>query len=263
MAERRANALSLDRMGELLRAVADGEEDAEKILGLIREGLRGEGVPEEQAGIFVRSLAQAAGVGAADRRDIESTTRPARRPFSMPFEEPPAPAQGPEAPGPQETPPARQKTLTRRERGGGFFRKQELFFGDSAQKVDEQIVRGEKLTVLIADDDRRIRMIYKIKLEERGYRVIEAADGNEAWNRISEGLVGAAIMDMKMPGMHGLDVMQRMVDAGMALPVVVCSAYDQLQDEFVVATYPRFKYLVKPVSADDLIAALEELIAKK
>lgn len=137
------------------------------------------------------------------------------------------------------------------------------YFGESTKiKAEEIITPGTKgaKRVLIADDDKRIRLLYKIRLEKSGYTVIEAAEGQDAWKKLSSGQVDAAVIDMKMPGYHGLEVLSRMVDSGVLLPVVICTAYDQLADEFVVATYPHLRYLVKPAAPEDVLAALEEVI---
>lgn len=118
-------------------------------------------------------------------------------------------------------------------------------------------------TVLVADDDKRIRLVFRLRLEASGYIVIELGDGQEAWNRLQEGGIDLVVLDMKMPGLHGLEVLSRMVDKQINIPVIVCSAYDQLENEFVVQTHPKLKYLVKPVSPDALVAAVRELLLKK
>ncbi len=137
------------------------------------------------------------------------------------------------------------------------------YFGESPRLKAEEVIaprtKGAK-RVLIADDDKRIRLLYKIRLEKSGYTVVEAAEGQDAWKKLSSGQVDAAIIDMKMPGYHGLEILSRMVDSGVLLPVVICTAYDQLADEFVVATYPHLRYLVKPAAPEDVLAALEEVI---
>ncbi|HTL53862.1 MAG TPA: response regulator [Planctomycetota bacterium] len=116
--------------------------------------------------------------------------------------------------------------------------------------------------ILVADDDKRIRMVHKIRLEEAGYNVVEASDGSEAWRRLQIGDVTLAILDMKMPGLHGLEVLSRLIDSGRKIPVVICSAYDQLKDEFIVATYPWLRYLVKPVTPEALMTAVKDLLAQ-
>ncbi len=114
--------------------------------------------------------------------------------------------------------------------------------------------------VLVADDDSRARMMYRTKLEDMGYAVIEAKDGVDAWNHIRTGLVKCAVLDMKMPGYHGLEILGRIVDAGMSLPVVVVSAFDQLADEFVVSTYPKLKFLTKPASPEMVLDAVASYV---
>jgi CheY-like chemotaxis protein len=114
--------------------------------------------------------------------------------------------------------------------------------------------------ILIADDDARTRMVYRVKLEESGFATSEATDGIEAWDQIRSGAVQCAVMDMKMPGYHGLEILSRMVDANLIIPVVVVSAFDQLQNEFVVATYPKLTFLTKPASPDQVAEAVRAFL---
>ena len=116
--------------------------------------------------------------------------------------------------------------------------------------------------ILIADDDKRIRMVFRLRMEESGLTVVECSDGTEAWERIQQGDISLAVLDMKMPGLHGLEVLSRMADKQFRIPVIVCSAYDQLKDEFVVQTYPRLRYLVKPVAPEQLVGSIKELLNK-
>jgi CheY-like chemotaxis protein len=132
-----------------------------------------------------------------------------------------------------------------------------LFFGGKPMGVR---VEEKRPLIVLADDDKRIRMVFKLKLEEAGFRVIEAEDGNEAWKHLQDG-ADLAVLDMKMPGLHGLEVISRMVDARLSIPVIVCSAHDQLKDEFIVATYPKLRYLVKPIAPDELIKSARELLS--
>jgi CheY-like chemotaxis protein len=117
--------------------------------------------------------------------------------------------------------------------------------------------------VLVADDDKRIRLVFRLRLEASGFVVIEMGDGQEAWERLQQSGIDLAVLDMKMPGLHGLEVISRMVDKQINIPVIVCSAYDQLENEFVIQTHPKLKYLVKPVSPDVLVASARELLAAK
>lgn len=135
-------------------------------------------------------------------------------------------------------------------------------FGAAVPHLSEVIPPDTRPVILVADDDRRVRMVHKIRLEAAGYLVVEAADGNETWRRIQMGDLALVILDLKMPGLHGLQVLERLVNSGSELPVIVCSAYDQLREEFVVAAYANLKYLVKPVTPEALVAAVQELIGQ-
>jgi CheY-like chemotaxis protein len=137
--------------------------------------------------------------------------------------------------------------------------KHEAIFGGRENKP----LAPSRPMVLLADDDKRARMVYRLRVEGAGYATIECEDGREAWERIQQGGIDAVVLDMKMPGMHGLEVLSAMAAMPETIPVVVCSAYDQLGDEFVVKTYPKLRYITKPVAPDKLVATLRELIQPK
>ena len=134
-----------------------------------------------------------------------------------------------------------------------------MFFGKGSAKA-QLILEDNRIRVLLADDDKRIRIVFRLCLERLGLKVVEAEDGNDAWRKIQEGGLALAVLDMKMPGLHGLEVLTRMVDKHVDLPVIICSAYDNLREEFVVATYPKLRYLIKPVASESLERAVRDLI---
>lgn len=135
----------------------------------------------------------------------------------------------------------------------------QAYFGNAPVGVQAAQIQ-EKPRVLLADDDKRIRIVFRMCLERLGTQVVEANDGNEAWKLIQKGNLSLVVLDMKMPGLHGLEVVTRMTTQQVDLPIIICSAYDQLKEEFVIATHPRLRYLVKPVAAEALEAAVQELL---
>lgn len=142
--------------------------------------------------------------------------------------------------------------------GERMLQKHEILFGGGGGKEIKPL-GVNKPVVLIADDDKRARMVYKLRIEAAGFITIECEDGAQAWERIQQGGINAVVLDMKMPGMHGLEVLSNMAAQAEQVPVVVCSAYDQLNDEFVVKSYSKLKYLTKPVAPERLVAAIREL----
>ncbi len=123
--------------------------------------------------------------------------------------------------------------------------------------------RMSKHKILLADDDARIRMVFRKRLEDKHYLVEEAENGQVAWEKLQSENFAGAILDMKMPGLHGLEILSRLAAAGSQMPVIICSAYSQLKDEFVIKTYPKVRFIAKPVPAEKLLAALDELIPQE
>ena len=79
-------------------------------------------------------------------------------------------------------------------------------------------------TILLADDERNIRATVGRSLRMEGHAVVEAADGEEALRRIEAGEADAVLLDLQMPRMDGLEVLERMHEAGSRVAMVVDGA---------------------------------------
>jgi CheY-like chemotaxis protein len=205
--------------------------------------VRGEAERPAQGGSALQR-AQAKGRGGA----LRFTRDPANRHSSPP----PSPV----APRPASQPPRPVKAPPKSPRGGADA------FGASSVSLNLDGLRqyAYRPTVLIAEDDPRTRMVYHMKLEEDGgYNVLDAMDGQEAWQMIQNSDISAVILDIKMPKVNGLELLQRMRKQKPVLPVVLVTSFDHVKDEFAVQTYPRLKYLVKPVVPEKIIESLREL----
>jgi CheY-like chemotaxis protein len=67
-------------------------------------------------------------------------------------------------------------------------------------------------TILVVDDEQNIRFLYKEELEEDGYQVSVAATGEEALKMLVKQIPDLIILDIKMPGMDGIEVMRKIKD---------------------------------------------------
>jgi len=97
-------------------------------------------------------------------------------------------------------------------------------------------------------------------LQESGLTVVEAKDGAEAWKQIRNGAIHCVVMDMKMRGFDGIEVLTRMMGSATRLPVVVMSAFEQLVNDAILVTYPRLKFLAKPATPEQVLGAVHELL---
>ncbi len=119
-------------------------------------------------------------------------------------------------------------------------------------------------TVLVLDPPEIDSGGYPMDLEEMGFTVIRYMDGRKAWEHVSaRGDVHCLVMDVKVPGMSGLEILNRLTEARRDLPVVLVTAHAKFADAFEVASYPRLRYLAKPVDLEDLRKALCEFIPQK
>lgn len=115
-------------------------------------------------------------------------------------------------------------------------------------------------TILIADDSTSIRSIFKMSLEFKGYRIIEAEDGSKAWEILQSEPCDLLISDLAMPGMTGLELLQkvRAEHPNKALPVIICTA-ERVKTEDIISRGAD-KLLPKPCSPVELMRVVEALL---
>jgi CheY-like chemotaxis protein len=118
-----------------------------------------------------------------------------------------------------------------------------------------------KATVLIIEDSPEVQRYFRFVLELNHYRVEVAGNGEEGLQRLRDGcLPGVVLLDMQMPGMDGLQTLQRLRAAYPGLKVIMCSAQDDADLIRQAILLGAQAYLVKPVQHLYLSAALERCL---
>lgn len=104
--------------------------------------------------------------------------------------------------------------------------------------------------VMIVDDEEHIRTLYSLELEDEGYQVMTLESGEGISGRIKEFNPDVVILDIKMTGISGLDVLQEIRSEHYNLPVILCSAYGSYKGNLksVAADY----YVVKSSDTTEL-----------
>jgi len=111
--------------------------------------------------------------------------------------------------------------------------------------------------VLLVDDEALIRMGMRVILRDLGYDVVgEAADGQEAMEKVAALDPDVVIMDIKMPVMDGLEATRRIM-ATHPVPIIVLTAYNQQSLVEEAADAGVLAYLMKPVREADVAPAIE------
>jgi len=85
--------------------------------------------------------------------------------------------------------------------------------------------------ILIVDDEEHIRYLYSEELSESGYEVITADSGYMLLEKIEEEKPNLIVLDIKMVGYNGLDLLQEIRNKFYDLPVVLCTAYDTFKKD--------------------------------
>lgn len=113
-------------------------------------------------------------------------------------------------------------------------------------------------TILIADDDNAIRRTLELHLTEEGYGVLTAANGHEAIAQAEHQEVDLMLLDLRLPGSDGFEVLRTIKERRPDLPVIMVTAYDDMTTAIESIRLGAIDHLGKPVDLDHL----DEVIGK-
>jgi PAS domain S-box-containing protein len=112
-------------------------------------------------------------------------------------------------------------------------------------------VRPGPIRVLVVDDEEPIRRNFKAALEDRGYVVSTAADGPRALDAFAQGAPDIVLTDLRMPGMHGISLIQSLKNLDDAVPTVVVSGAGDIREAVAAIREGAWDYLLKPIEHGD------------
>ena len=116
-------------------------------------------------------------------------------------------------------------------------------------------------TILVVDDEESIRFLYKEELEDEGYRVITASDGEEALRKVRKDKPDLITLDIRMPGMDGIEVLHRIRDMDKEIPVIMSTAYGEYRNNFNV--WASNAYVTKTANLDELKENIRRLLGEQ
>jgi CheY-like chemotaxis protein len=115
-------------------------------------------------------------------------------------------------------------------------------------------------TILVVDDDEAIRTLLQEELEEEGYKIIIATNARDALKIVEAEPLDLVILDIRMPGMDGLEALPRILGLKEGLPVIMNTAYSQYQESFM--SWAADAYVVKSSDLTELKEKVKELVTK-
>ena len=115
--------------------------------------------------------------------------------------------------------------------------------------------------ILIVDDEENIRTLYKEELADEGYDVILASNGYEALEILNTQKPDAIILDIKMPGMDGVNLLKLIKERKEEdIPVIICSAYEEYKQDF--SLWASEEYIVKSSDLSKMKSALKRILGE-
>lgn len=120
-----------------------------------------------------------------------------------------------------------------------------------------------KRTILVADDEKNIRNGLQIALEDEGYEVVLAADGDEAWNVVTNTSVDLVISDLKMPGISGQDLLKRIVSSYPMMPVIILTGHGTIESAVDAMRNGAVDFVTKPLNLDRLFLMIRRAFANR
>lgn len=115
--------------------------------------------------------------------------------------------------------------------------------------------------ILVVDDEKNIRTLFRDELEEDGYEVETAGSGTEALEKVELRAPDLMVLDIRMEDMTGLEVLEEVRKKHDTLPVIMCTAVRGLQDDFTVWDSKVSDYITKPVDLDVLKEKIKKALA--
>jgi DNA-binding response OmpR family regulator len=118
-----------------------------------------------------------------------------------------------------------------------------------------------KTRILCVDDEHAIRTLLKSQLEQEGYDVDMADDGDVAIEKLGKRPFDVVLLDIRMPRVGGIDVLRHVHESGMKSRVIMLTAVDDLTIAMESVKLGASDYLTKPFDTEDLFSAIRRVVS--
>lgn len=115
-------------------------------------------------------------------------------------------------------------------------------------------------TILIVDDQPGIRLLLKEVFSKEGYHTITAGSGIEALEKVQEACPDLVLLDMKIPGMDGIEILKRLKKNNSGIHVIMMTAYGELDLIEESMRWGAERYFTKPFDVFEVRDAVKQLL---
>jgi DNA-binding NtrC family response regulator len=117
---------------------------------------------------------------------------------------------------------------------------------------------GEAIRLLLVDDEERFTKTLAKRLGERGLNVITASSGLEALKLMEHNVFDVVVLDVKMPGMDGVETLREMRKVQPLTEVILLTGHASVDSAIEGMRLGAFEYLLKPCEIEELMAKIED-----
>lgn len=117
-------------------------------------------------------------------------------------------------------------------------------------------------TILVIDDDESLRDTISVMLEQEGFRAILAGDGRSGYEKAVSLKPDLALVDLRLPGMSGIEICKQLRSANVAVPIIVLSAVGDEVDKVLLLEIGADDYVVKPFGTRELLARIRAVLRR-
>jgi FixJ family two-component response regulator len=121
----------------------------------------------------------------------------------------------------------------------------------------------DRFTVVLVDDDAAVRDALALTLSLRGYRARVFASAEDLLDVVDGSWEGCVVADLRMPGLSGLDLVERLASRAIALPFVIITAHGDVASARAAFRLDAVDFLEKPFDDDELCVAVEAAFARE
>ncbi|MCZ2298567.1 MAG: sigma-54 dependent transcriptional regulator, partial [Chitinophagales bacterium] len=118
-------------------------------------------------------------------------------------------------------------------------------------------------SILVIDDEKSIRNVLKDILTNEGYKVDEAADGEEGFKKFSETDFDAVLCDIKMPKIDGIEFLQKAYELKPEVPIIIISGHGNIETAVDAVKKGAYDYISKPPDLNRLLITIRNATDKK
>ena len=115
--------------------------------------------------------------------------------------------------------------------------------------------------ILVIDDEENVRELLKLEFSDLGYEVSTANSAFNGLQVLKDNKMDLVVLDIKMPGMDGIEALEKIISTQRGLPVIIHSAYSHYKDNYL--TWSATSYVVKSGDLTELTTKAQEILAQK